>query len=69
MKYLLCLALAVASGSSALAGVACYPRDALVERLMSEYGEHQRVIGLPNANANTIVEIWASPAKTRSLCS
>ncbi len=39
-------------------GSNCAPRDTLIERLASQYGERRQAVGL--ANNNTLVEVYSS---------
>ena len=60
MKTFATLALAclLAAGPALAQGRACAPRDKVVDRLTSKYGEARRAIGL-GAN-NHVVEVFAS---------
>ncbi len=58
MKYLMTIGLAAVLGTAAHAQSNCAPREMVVDRLTSKYGETRQSMGL-GAN-NAVVEVFAS---------
>lgn len=58
-KLIMCAATLAAAFAGPAFGANCAPRDTVVERLASKYGESRQSMGL-GAN-NAVVEVFASP--------
>jgi len=55
--HFLAIIIAAATATPATAQSNCAPRDAVADRLVSQYGETRQSIGLDNGN---MVETWAN---------